>query len=748
MDFIKDLDEVTILAPNKIKYKLLKEIDELNILKKVKIISLDELKENRFFEIKKSAKFYISKKYNIKYDIAKKILNDIYYIDDKKNENMEFLRKIKKDLIQNNLLIEHEKINLKNVYVIGYDKLTKFEESLIGEYKELDLKKYEITSSYELDTIEDEVTFVFEKIYELLEQEIPLNKIVLTNVKEEYAYPLMNIGKKYNLNINIKKNPYYATLEYKNTKEKLLNNEEITLTKENIELINKINNLDDYDKEDLSFILDTYAKEIMLTNENDIRIEDLTDNYFKSDEYVFVLNANKGTLPYVHKDEDYLYDQIKPDILENTILKNKIEEEKTINALQKIKNKIITYKKEANGNIYLPSPILKNIKHEEISYSKYSNKFNKTKLIELLDRKKLYNEITPLTTKLEASYNIPYKKYDSKFKNINIDNFYKVIDNKIILSYSSLNEFYECSFKFYINRILKLSPYKDTFTTYIGSMFHSALEKMPNDIDNYIEKYIEDNPYPFSKKELFFKDKLVKDIEIIINHIKEFENKTNLKQKKTEQKYFYKIEGKLNITLMGIIDKLYMNEKTFVLVDYKTGDTKIHLNDTIHGLSMQLPIYALLVSKNEDKKLIGFFLQNILETKFNHDDKQTVLQQKEESLKLNGYMLDDENLVKEFDPTYQDSKYIKGMKMTKNGFYHYTKILNEEKENNLILLAEQKVKEMAEKIENADFKINPKKLRGENISCKYCMFKDICFNELEEITLKDEKDLSFLGGEV
>ena len=38
MDFIKDLDEVTILAPNKIKYKLLKEIDELNILKKVKII--------------------------------------------------------------------------------------------------------------------------------------------------------------------------------------------------------------------------------------------------------------------------------------------------------------------------------------------------------------------------------------------------------------------------------------------------------------------------------------------------------------------------------------------------------------------------------------------------------------------------------------------------------------------------------------------------------------------------------------
>ena len=98
MDFIKDLDEVTILAPNKIKYKLLKEIDELNILKKVKIISLDELKENRFFEIKKSAKFYISKKYNIKYDIAKKILNDIYYIDDKKNEKYGIFKKNKKRL--------------------------------------------------------------------------------------------------------------------------------------------------------------------------------------------------------------------------------------------------------------------------------------------------------------------------------------------------------------------------------------------------------------------------------------------------------------------------------------------------------------------------------------------------------------------------------------------------------------------------------------------------------------------------
>ena len=51
---------------------------------------------------------------------------------------------------------------------------------------------------------------------------------------------------------------------------------------------------------------------------------------------------------------------------------------------------------------------------------------------------------------------------------------------------------------------------------------------------------------------------------------------------------------------------------------------------------------------------------------------------------------------------------------------------NEEIEE-LIDLCEKKINEVAANILNANFTINPKIIKNENISCKYCKFKDICF---------------------
>ena len=47
-----------------------------------------------------------------------------------------------------------------------------------------------------------------------------------------------------------------------------------------------------------------------------------------------------------------------------------------------------------------------------------------------------------------------------------------------------------------------------------------------------------------------------------------------------------------------------------------------------------------------------------------------------------------------------------------------------------------------------DFSINPKVYDGENISCKFCKFRDICFRKDKNIMYLDKvDDLSFLGGE-
>ena len=66
----------------------------------------------------------------------------------------------------------------------------------------------------------------------------------------------------------------------------------------------------------------------------------------------------------------------------------------------------------------------------------------------------------------------------------------------------------------------------------------------------------------------------------------------------------------------------------------------------------------------------------------------------------------------------------------------------------LIVLANaSKVKEASSKIINAEFDINPKKMKDEIRSCKYCKYKDICYMKNEDIVnLETPEDI--FGGEI
>ena len=65
------------------------------------------------------------KKYNIKYDIAKMYLENIYYVEDTLYdiEKLDFLVNLKKELISNSLLIYNKLFQeyVKNVDIILYD---------------------------------------------------------------------------------------------------------------------------------------------------------------------------------------------------------------------------------------------------------------------------------------------------------------------------------------------------------------------------------------------------------------------------------------------------------------------------------------------------------------------------------------------------------------------------------------------------------------------------------------------------
>ena len=193
---------------------------------------------------------------------------------------------------------------------------------------------------------------------------------------------------------------------------------------------------------------------------------------------------------------------------------------------------------------------------------------------------------------------------------------------------------------------------------------------------------------------------------------------------------------------------LNQQEDKIAIIDYKTGATNLNLNNIIYGLDLQLPIYIYLAKhKFKQAKLIGFYLQKILNTEITKDTKTTYLKQKEENLKLQGYSTTDESRLKEFDPNYENSTMIKGMKKTSKGI-STKKVLNDEQIEMINSITKEKIENAIQNILNANFKINPKKIGMNNVGCMYCKFRDICFRQEEDIEiLTEHKNLDFLGGE-
>ena len=491
---------------------------------------------------------------------------------------------------------------------------------------------------------------------------------------------------------------------------------------------------------------------------NEIEIIDLNNNIISDDDYVFYINFNQGYAPVIVKDEDYLSDKDKIILgLETKDELNKINKEILINKLNSIKNLEITYKLKSSTGDFEVSCLIDDLDYETVKNPKieniYSHKMNKIKLSLMLDELVKYQNINDDLNILFNTYtDLPYAAYDNRFKSINRDDFNKFIDNKLCLSYSSLDNYYKCGFKFYLNNILKINKKEDKFVTTIGNIFHAVLEqafKDNFDFDSCFKKTIEN--YEINNKEQFFLIKLKEDLKFIIDTINKQNSYSSLDKSLYEQNVFVNKNNNIKITFTGKIDKLLYKEidgyNYVAIVDYKTGNTDVNLNNTYYGLSMQLPIYVYLANNIKDiknVKIIGFYLQKILHKKPNKDSKKDLIALKENELKLDGYTNSNLEYVSLLDNNYVDTKVIKGFNIKADGTINAkSKVLSDLEIDNLKKLTDRKINEAITNITNTNFAINPKQIDNENVSCKYCKYQDICFKKndnLEYLTKKDYKE--------
>ena len=751
-------------------------IKKINKLINVKVITLSELKKKYYFDYDNKAIYFVSNKYNCISEIAKIYIENTYFINNINAKKVNFLKEIKDELDNNNLLTYNnlfkEFLKGKDIVLYNLKYVDKFYKNIfkeLGRYSNItsynDEDNKSVKELYNANNSEEEIAFICSKITKLIKSGVNINNIKLANVKSDYEFIIRKTFKLFNIPINL---PSFETIKSTSLviKFKELYNSDISITIEKLkEFINTkeendifksiINAVNSYLWcNDFELVKDMIFNEINNIKtpreklKNAVEVIEFKKELVSDEDYVFLIGYNEGVIPVNYKDEDYLSDEEKSKLgLSTSFELNENAMNEVKDSIKNIKHLIVTYPSHnLSSEIYISSSYEKDLFEEKelnISYNE-SNAYNKLKLVSEKDENSKFGTLTDDLLKLSSHYkDMKYSSFDNKYKLINKSKIKNFFNNGLTLSYTSMNDYYMCSFRYYLDYILKVNKYEDTFEAIVGTIFHKILSMcFENDIDiiRTYESEIEKSDYEFSESEKFFLSILKDELVLVIETIKNQLSYTQLTESMYEKEIVIDVDKDLHIKFKGFVDKILYNKfngKTVVaIIDYKTGNPNLNINNSIYGLEMQLPVYIYLI-KNEikDVKIGGFYLQKILN---NITDKEKRL----DSLKLQGYTNSDLDIIDKVDSSFNDSKVIKSLRTSSKGFYAYSKIINDEEIDILNKVVETKIKEASMDILDSKFDINPKEMNNEVIGCKFCKYKDICFVKPKDtVTLKEVKNI-------
>ena len=790
-------DNILMICPNSYKEKLLESLNNEKKILDISFLTLEEYKKNYYFDYGVDAIKYLIDNKNISPENAKEILENIVYVEDKKydNEKLDKLVEYRNELNNKELLIYNpifkKYLSSKNVVVVGYGKLSKQDKKII-EGKTVEIlefpiqpKKYEIV---EFDTVEEEIEHLYNSISDLLKKKINIDNIFVLNATSDYDSFFKRYNSYYNFVIELNNNvsifgtklvkDFIEQLETK-TRTEIYNNLVSINNEISTKLIDILNKYVGYEPKEVKELIINDLKSVKVSNvyKNVVKLADVFDK-FDTNDYVFLLSFN-DKFPHTKKDTDYINDSIKSYVdlplveEENELLKNNVKA-----YLSNIDNLYVSYSKSSPFNTYNKQTLLLeneySYKTVKLSYE-YSEKLNRTKYSKELDSYRKFDEKSEDIDKLYKAYKKNnYFDYDNRYKKLTAEQIKKITNqiasnshnkkanpDELTLSYSSMNGFFECQFKYYLDSVLAIKEPFGTYYTRLGNVCHGVLEDLYTD-PNYefesswkkqIDKLQNGNSEPvFSgANEEYFVSRIKEELKQDIKIVQAQKANSILDKQSCESRYTFAVDNKINFT--GYIDKVMYkeNEDHYLasVVDYKTGDTKIDRSIMKHGLSLQLPSYLFLMkyADNFDKeiKFIGFYIQNIINTNRKYEDGKTLDDLKFESMKLNGISSISPKRVSALDLTLEPgvgSSTIQGLSINKKdgNIKKSSKIYDDQGFEELINLVEEKVKEAGHAILSGEFNINPKQIGKDNKSCGYCKYAPICYKRARDLVRLEKEE--------
>ena len=775
---LNQLEHSLIICPDAYRKKILDELSHEKKIIDVKFMNKEEYLKRYCFDYDTKAVKYLKDHYGYSVANAREILDHLHFAEDKKygSEKLDLLVRVRKELDEKDLLIYDplflQSIRDRRLIVIGYGKIPKEEKRIFDgqvipfSYEE---KKYEIVHFSE---IEEETAYLYDSIADLLDQGVEIDRIHVLGYSADYESYFRRFNGYYGFTIEINdEDTLIGTGEglklldmigsmKKKEIYKVLSERGDEISEKLIRLINR------YPEYELDEVKEFIITDLKKTKISDSRYRNVVhcDEFFSlfdEDDHVFLIGFN-DTVPALMKDTGYITDSLSEKVgLSSTEEKNALIRKNARAYLSGIADLHISYCDKSPFRQYEISNLFLKDEYELVKAQDriHAKAYDHLRYGTFMDRFYRYKTVEE---DLPDLYDIfgkePFLTYDNRFNGLNGKQLEQIVP--IRLSYSSMDRFYHCAFAYYIENILGLNEYEDTFYTLSGTLCHEVLKDLfvKDDFDferswkENLEKMEKDGKSFVDEKENFFisriREELKQDVDIILKQ----KSMTGFDSELCEKGFL--VNAGDNVVFKGFIDKVMYKEKDdqiFVdVIDYKTGNSaKIRKKLMPFGLCLQLPSYMYLLSRDpiSEKELsfCGFYLQHLINGDLNYDEEKDRRQIKEDSMKLDGFTSSDPDRLFYSDRSFEDntSKMIRGLRLKNDGgFYGNSPVRSDEEISGLIGLTEKKIEEASKRILEGDYRINPKQIDGVNESCGFCPYRPLCYkrdSDLQVISTKEDE---------
>ena len=766
---------------------------KINLVKneKAEIISIaDSIIENVHNGLKYSDNIIYTSNIDKYENIVRQVFyeyNIPFYLDKKESMENNVLVKyilLLRDVLINpydaKLLISILKLRLNDV---DNNELAIF-ENYITEFNIYDIRNKFTKKTKNFDYDLASLNIFREKIIRIFENDMLLNK----EFTENYVTFFVERIYKHIINNNVLKNyeNYINSIQDLYAKEVLV---QVTQKLSDMfDSINKIYKKISYKK--FCEVFNNCVKQIKIdtipSSINQVNILDINSSKSTQKKCVYIVGANEGELP-IDPQEDIIFsdgeleklEEINLKVKENVSTKYNMGLYNIYEAFNTVKNKLYIYIKSSDmsSKSLSASRIIERLK-EMFDIDVCENVINDIR-VNYLTKADILQNIKFVSDKEELAI-FDILKYDSNFskslmwkkddKNLKKDTLDKIYGDKILSSVTKLESFKKCPFSYYLKYILNIKNQEKFELTSLdlGTFMHSVIEEFSNyillknitwnslvikdeflnveqELDNIIssniDKILEKQKESF--KFNILKQKLINTIKSIIKIIAKSFNQSEFIP------YGYEIEfrdgamfapitlniGDRTVELIGKIDRvdtLNIDDKMYVrVVDYKSSNKTLKLDDIREGISLQLITYLSNFIKNVKNKskldvipaAMTYF--TISEKMLNLDSYLSEDEIKENiisSLRLKGIFISDLEILNKMDKKFESKERL--IDISKMSIARKTdKCLEESDYQKLCSEANNILSKIAKEILDGVVKISPNRKID---SCSYCEYGPIC----------------------